>query len=95
MRLVRRIPKRGFNRADKERMLPVNLSALNEFPDGTTITPETVGFARAGKQDAYAGVKILGNGELSKRLVVKAHAFSASARLKIEQAGGQCEVLSD
>lgn len=95
MRLVRRVPKRGFNRAEKKRFMLVNLAALSRFEAGTTVTPDMLGFAGAAAMKAYAGVKILGDGEPVKSLTVKAHAFSAAARRKIEEAGGRCETAAD
>ncbi len=92
MRLVRRMPKRGFNQARRTEYIPVNLSALDRFQDGADVTPETLreeGLIRgAGHQ-----VKILGSGELKKKLRVKAHAFSSTAQKKIETAGGSCEIV--
>jgi large subunit ribosomal protein L15 len=93
MPLIRRIPKRGFNNArHTTRYLAVNLESLNQFEDGATVDEaamRSVGLAN-GKS---SGVKILGNGELTRKLVVSAHAFSASARAKIEAKGGSCEVV--
>lgn len=92
MPLIRRIPKRGFNNARHTiRYLPVNLTDLNQFEEGARVDElamKTVGLAN-GKA---AGIKILGTGELSKKLTVIASAFSESARRKIEAAGGSCEV---
>ena len=94
MPLIRRIPKRGFNNArHTTRYLPVNLESLNQFSDGTRVDVETlrkVGLAN-GKGD---GIKILGDGDLTKKLTVSAHAFSASARAKIEARGGACEIVT-
>ncbi len=93
MPLIRRIPKRGFNNSRfKTVYIPVNLQSLNDFEDGAKVDLDTLrekGLAR-GKA---AGVKILGSGELKKKLTVCAHAFSASARAKIEGLGGTCEVI--
>jgi len=93
MPLIRRIPKRGFNNArHATRYLPVNVAALNVFEDGARVDEtalRSVGLAN-GKG---GGVKILGEGELGKKLAVSAHAFSASARAKIEAKGGTCEVV--
>ena len=92
MPLIRRIPKRGFNNARHATVyIPVNLSDLNRFEDGARVDEvalKTVGLAN-GKG---AGVKVLGTGDLSKKLTVVASAFSASAREKIEAKGGKCEV---
>ena len=93
MPLIRRIPKRGFNNTRHGTYyLPVNLDALNRFDDGSRVDEAAlrqVGLAN-GRAD---GVKILGNGELSRKLTVSAHAFSASAKEKIEAKGGTCELI--
>jgi large subunit ribosomal protein L15 len=93
MPLIRRIPKRGFNNArHTTRYLPVNLEALNQFSDGARVDVEAL--RKAGLANGNVdGIKILGGGELSKKLTVSAHAFSASARAKIEGKGGACEVV--
>lgn len=92
MPLVRRIPKRGFNNArHATRYLPVNVAALNVFEEGSRVDEAALrerGLAN-GRGD---GIKILGDGELTRKLTVRAHAFSASARAKIEAKGGSCEV---
>ncbi len=94
MPLIRRIPKRGFNHARfATRYIAVNVGDLNEFDDGARVDEaalRTAGLAN-GRAD---GVKILGGGELGKRLTVCASAFSASARAKIEAKGGMCEIVS-
>ena len=94
MPLIRRMPKRGFNNTRfATRYLPVNLGDLNRFEDGSRVDADAlrnVGLA----QGAADGIKILGTGELTKRLTVSAHAFSASARSKIEAAGGVCELIA-
>ena len=94
MPLIRRIPKRGFNNTRHgTRYLPVNLEHLNRFDDGARVDLEALkgaGLAN-GRSD---GVKILGDGELTKKLSVSAHAFSASAKAKIEAKGGTCEVIA-
>lgn len=93
MPLIRRMPKRGFNNARHTIIyVPVNLDALNQFDDGARVDAaalRSVGLAN-GKS---AGIKILGSGELKKKLTVSAHAFSASARQKIEGKGGSCELI--
>ncbi len=93
MPLIRRIPKRGFNNTRfKTRYVAVNLEALNRFEDGARVDETalaSIGLAKG----ARSGVKILGQGELKKKLTVSAHAFSASARKKIESLGGLCEVV--
>ena len=92
MPLIRRIPKRGFNNArHATRYLPVNVESLNCFEDGARVDEaalRAVGLA-TGRAD---GIKILGDGELKKKLTVSARAFSASARAKIESLGGVCEI---
>ncbi len=94
MPLIRRIPKRGFNNTRHgTRYLPVNLESLNRFEDGARVDEaslRSVGLAN-GRGD---GIKILGDGELTRKLTVSAHAFSASAKAKIEAKGGTCELVS-
>ena len=92
MPLARRLPKRGFNNIFGTTYAPVNVSALEKFEDGTEVTAETLREAGIVK-NALDGVKILGNGTLTKKLTVKAAAFSASAKEKIEAAGGKAEVI--
>ena len=94
MPLIRRIPKRGFKNVNRITYAPVNVSALERFEVGTEVTPailREVGLVSG----AFDGIKILGMGDLSRKLSVKAAAFSASAREKIEAAGGSCEVVED
>ncbi|NOY80334.1 MAG: 50S ribosomal protein L15 [Kiritimatiellaeota bacterium] len=90
----RRLPKRGFNNPNHQVYSVVNVCCLDEnFAAGDVVTVEIL--RRKGMlRSAAAGVKILGDGEISKALSVEAHKFSASARQKIEAAGGTCEVLS-
>jgi large subunit ribosomal protein L15 len=94
MPLIRRIPKRGFNNVRfTTRYLPVNVEALNAFDEGSRVDEaalRAVGLVN-GRGD---GVKVLGSGELSKKLTVSVHAFSASAKAKIEAKGGTCEVAT-
>lgn len=94
MPLIRRIPKRGFNNARfATQYIAVNVGDLNKFDDGARVDEtalRAVGLAN-GRAD---GIKILGMGELSKKLTVSASAFSASAKTKIEAKGGACEVVS-
>jgi large subunit ribosomal protein L15 len=94
MPLIRRIPKRGFNNARHTiRYLPVNLSSLNQFEDGARVDAAIL--RQAGLANGpVAGIKILGSGDLTRKLVVIAHSFSASARVKIEANGGTCEVVA-
>ena len=92
MRMVRRLPKRGFKSPVSKIYLPVNVGGLNDLADGTEVNPELLratGLAKGG----LGCFKILGEGELKKKLTVKAHAFSAGARAKIEAAGGTCVVI--
>jgi large subunit ribosomal protein L15 len=92
MPLIRRIPKRGFNNTRfAKQFVAVNVGELNQFDDGARVDEtalRAVGLAN-GPAD---GIKILGDGELSKKLTVSAHAFSASAKAKIEAKGGTCEI---
>jgi large subunit ribosomal protein L15 len=94
MPLIRRMPKRGFNNARfTTQYIPVNVGDLNKFDDGARVDEtalRTIGLANG----PALGIKILGNGELSKKLTVTASAFSASAKTKIEAKGGACEVIS-
>lgn len=93
MPLYRRIPKRGFNNARfKKEIVAVNVEALNRFESGTVVTPELLLEARIIRKIGD-GVKILGDGQLEKALTVRAHAFSKSAKEKIEAAGGRAEVI--
>jgi large subunit ribosomal protein L15 len=93
MPLIRRLPKRGFNNArHTTRYAAVNLEALNRFDEGARVDVESL--KRAGLANGrWEGIKILGDGELTKKLHLSAHAFSASARAKIEAKGGTCEVI--
>jgi large subunit ribosomal protein L15 len=93
MPLIRRIPKRGFNNARfAVRYIPVNLDALNAFDNGATVD-EAILRGSGLAQGPVKRVKILGDGELTRKLTVKAHAFSASAKAKIEKLGGVCELI--
>jgi large subunit ribosomal protein L15 len=92
MPLVRRVPKRGFTNIFKKQFAIVNVEDLNEFQDGTTVTPELLKEAGLIK-NVKDGVKILGNGELTAKVTVSAHYFSQSAKAKIEAAGGKAEVI--
>ncbi|WP_178198314.1 50S ribosomal protein L15 [Ligilactobacillus sp. Marseille-Q7487] len=92
MPLFRRMPKRGFNNINRKEYAIVNLDTLNKFEDGAEVTPALLVESGLVKNEKD-GIKILGNGELSKKLVVKAHKFSASAKAAIEAAGGQAEVI--
>lgn len=92
MPLQRRIPKRGFNNIFAKEITAVNVSALNVFEDGATVDIEALINAGLVKK-ALDGVKILGNGELTKKLTVKVNAYSDSAKQKIEAVGGKAEVI--
>jgi len=94
MPLIRRIPKRGFNNARHTlRYVAVNLESLNQFDEGSKVGLEELRKAGLANGPVH-GIKILGRGEVTKKLRVSAHAFSASAKSKIEALGGACEVLS-
>ena len=91
--LYRRLPKRGFNNTRFEtKYAVINLSDLNRFEDGDVITPELLKEKGIIKRQ-LSGVKVLGNGELEKKLTVKAQRFSSKAVTKIEQKGGKAEVI--
>ena len=92
MPLTRRIPKRGFNNIFAKRLESVNVSVLEKFEDGAVINAETL-LAEGILSKCEYGVKILGNGSITKKLTVQASAFSASAKEKIEAAGGKVEVV--
>ena len=92
MPLSRRIPKRGFTSKFKKEFETINIKDLNIFENDSTITPQLLK-ARGLIKDKKEGVKILGMGELSKALTVKAHRFSKSAVEAIKKAGGKAEVL--
>ncbi len=93
MPLIRRMPKRGFNNArHTTRYVGVNLDSLNQFENGAKVNVDA--FRKAGLANGPVKlIKVLGDGELTKKLTVIAHAFSASARSKIEAKGGTCEVI--
>jgi len=94
MPLIRRIPKRGFNNARHTvRYVPINLESLNRFEAGAVVDVNSLRAAGLASGPVKL-IKILGEGELKQKLTVKAHAFSASARSKIEGLGGTCEVLA-
>ena len=91
--LFRRLPKRGFSNAMfKVEYATINVSDLEKFEDGAVVTPELLKEMGILKKQ-LAGVKVLGNGELTKKLTVKAHKFSGSAIEKIEAIGGKAEVI--
>ena len=92
MPLYRRIPKRGFTCRNSKEIVSVNVSALERFENDTVVTVDTLIEAGLVK-NPRDGVKILGNGELTKKLTVKVNAFSEGAKSKIEALGGTCEVI--
>jgi large subunit ribosomal protein L15 len=92
MPLIRRLPKRGFTNIFAKEVATVNVSDLDRFPEGTVVTPALLiqhGLLKKNRKT----LKVLGTGELKKKLVVEAHAFSAGAKAKIEAAGGKAEEL--
>ena len=92
MPLVRRIPKRGFNNVFAKPLTAINLTVLNRFADGAVV--DAAALIEAGILNACPyGLKVLANGTLTKKVTVKAAAFSESAKEKIEQAGGKAEVV--
>ena len=92
MPLYRRIPKRGFTNRNSKDIVAINLDALEVFENGATVTVETL-IEKGIVKNPRDGVKILGNGEFTKKLDVKANAFSAAAKEKIEELGGTVEVI--
>ena len=90
--LARRIPKRGFNNIFATKYAIINVSDLEKFVDGTVVDSELLKASGVLKEE-YDGVKVLGNGDLTKNLTVKAAKFSAAAKEKIEKAGGKAEVM--
>ena len=92
MPLVRRVPKRGFNNIFAKPLTAINLAVLNRFEDGAVVDAEAL--IAAGIIDSCPnGLKVIANGNLTKKITVKAAAFSESAKEKIEQAGGKAEVI--
>ena len=92
MPLSRRLPKRGFNNIFAKRLESVNVSVLEKFEDGAVVNAQAL-LENGILSKCEYGVKILGNGSISKKLTVQASAFSASAKEKIEAAGGKAEVI--
>jgi large subunit ribosomal protein L15 len=93
MPLIRRIPKRGFNnKRHTTRYIPVNLESLNVFDDGAQVDEAALRSLGLANGPGH-GIKILGTGEVTKKLSVSAHAFSATAKSRIEAKGGTCEVI--
>ena len=92
MPLYRRIPKRGFTNRNSKEIIAINVDVLNRFEDGAEVTVESL-LASSAISKAGDGVKILGNGELTKKLTVKVNAVSETAKSKIEAAGGTVELI--
>ncbi len=92
MPLYRRLPKRGFTNINRVDYAEVNISRLNVFEDGAVVDIQAILDKKIIKE-TLGGVKILGNGELNRKLTVKANAFSETAKQKIEDCGGTCEVI--
>ena len=92
MPLYRRIPKRGFTNRNTKEIVAINVAALERFDNGTTVDVELL-LSEGVISKACDGVKILGNGDLTKKLTVKVNAFSETAKSKIEAAGGTAEVI--
>ncbi|MBE5834980.1 MAG: 50S ribosomal protein L15 [Butyrivibrio sp.] len=92
MPLFRRLPKRGFKNINSKDIVAINVSSLEQFENGDVVDVQTL-IERGIIKDSRDGVKILGNGEFTKKLTVKANAFSASAKEKIEALGGTAEVI--
>ncbi|MCM3638502.1 50S ribosomal protein L15 [Sporosarcina luteola] len=90
--LFQRLPKRGFTNINRKEYAIVNLDVLNRFDEGTEVSPELL-IETGIVSNEKSGIKILGNGTLEKKITVKAHKFSASAKEAIEKAGGQAEVI--
>ena len=92
MPLYRRLPKRGFKNRNHKEIVAINLNVLNSFEDGATVDVDAL-LAQGIINSACDGVKILGNGELTKKLNVKVNAYSEAAKEKIEKLGGTAEVI--
>ncbi len=92
MPLYRRLPKRGFKNRNTKEIVGINVSALEVFENDSVVSVDTL-IEKGIVKNARDGVKILGNGELTKKLTVQANAFSASAKEKIEALGGKAEVI--
>ncbi len=92
MPLYRRLPKRGFTNINSKTIIGINVSALEKFENDSVVTVETL-LESGIVKNPRDGVKILGNGELTKKLTIKVNAFSEGAKAKIEALGGTCEVI--
>jgi large subunit ribosomal protein L15 len=92
MPLYRRVPKRGFRNIFAKEFVILSIADLNRYRSGSTVSPESL-VKDGAVRKLRDGLRILGQGELKKKLTVKAHHFTKSARRKIEGAGGSCEVI--
>ena len=92
MPLVRKLPTRGFKNFNRKIIIPVNLNSLNVFDDDSKITTEML-IEKGLANGRFDGIKILGNGNIEKKLHISANAFSESAKKKIESVGGTCEII--
>lgn len=92
MPLQRRIPKRGFNNIFAKKIVSINVGTLNRFEDGSVVNTQAIVDAGLVK-GAFDGIKILGNGQITKNLTVQVAAYSEAAKQKIEAAGGKAEVI--
>ncbi|TYS62472.1 50S ribosomal protein L15 [Sutcliffiella horikoshii] len=90
--LFQRLPKRGFTNINRKEYAIINLDALNRFDEGTEVTPELL-LETGLVSKLNAGLKVLGNGSIEKKLTVRAHKFSSAAKEAIEAAGGSVEVI--
>ncbi|WP_223703211.1 50S ribosomal protein L15 [Sutcliffiella deserti] len=90
--LFQRLPKRGFTNIHRKEFAIINLDTLNRFEDGTEVTPELL-IETGLVSKLNAGLKVLGNGSIEKKLTVRAHKFSSAAKEAIEAAGGSVEVI--
>ena len=90
--LFRRVPKRGFTNINRKEFAIVNLDTLNRFEDGTVVTPALLVETKVIKSEK-SGIKVLGNGQVERKLTVKASKFSQAAKEAIEAAGGSVEVI--
>lgn len=92
MPLQRRVPKRGFNNIFAKNIVAINVGSLNNFEDGSIVDAAAL-ISEGIIKNAYDGIKVLSNGKLTKKLNVKASAFSETAKQKIEEVGGKAEVI--
>ena len=93
MPLVRRVPKRGFTNIFRKEFAVVNLDRINSFEPGSVVGPAEL-LGKAARRKTLGGLKVLGQGEIDRKLTIRAHRFSAQARRKIEAAGGTAEIIS-